>query len=270
MELSDRPSFERLTGLAFFTPEGETGAIPFGNIELFKHDYGIKTKDFWRSIRGNLFLSKRKVHGRAPIYSIQGNQFASPTIPLLLLGEQQSDYAQTATGSHYFTFTAVMGRAVELPQVAATIYQVGVSGADKTLGYDFFVDDPALEQSLLSHTGWVILPANGGTIVAGDVVSVYYSAPALSLEEYLAFSRLSRDGTLVVLAEDEFGPPAREKWILDVTLYCKAAAETHPDRYRSYTMEAAVYGNPIVRRRREPYAFAELLVDEGTVLDLSP
>ena len=271
MELFDRPSFERLSGLAFFTPAGESSAIPLGNIELLKLDFGLKTRDYLLSLRGDLQLRKRKVLGRVPVYSIQGNQFPTETIPLLILGERANDYSQAASSSQIFTFTATPGRGVRLPQVAVSITSVAVGTDIKVLGYDYFVDDPALDpQDPLSHNGWIILPGRGGTIVAGDTVQVNYSVFPLTLEEYTAFSLTSRDGTLEVQCEDEYGPPARETWIMSVTLYCKSAPDTHTDKFRSYNLEAAVYGKPTVRKRPNPYAYQEIITDSGAVLDLSP
>lgn len=269
MEFFDEASFERLTGQAFFTPTGEAGAIQIGNIEMMKIDFGLKSKEAFASVRGELFLRRHKVFGRAPIYSIQVNQFASPTVPLQLLGERLGDLIQVVTNSYTFTFTAVLGRGFELPHLAATINWVRVAGEDKMPGHDYFVDDPAIEQGPLCYNGWILLPVSQGTIVAGNVVSVNYSAPALSLEQYRALATLSRDGVLVVLKEDHFGPPAREKWIMDVTLYSEAGPETHPDKFRSQTLKAAVYGKPLVRKRPTPRAYGELLIDDSTVLDLS-
>jgi hypothetical protein len=270
MELTDGPSFERLTGLALFTPDGDSAAISWGNIELVRFDAGLKSRDFFAAIRGKTVLRKRKVMGTTPIYSIDGSQWSSPMIPDLLLGSQVGDYEQDAGSGFSFVFTATPGRGVELPHVAALISSVMVQGDSKVLGYDFFVDDPTIEQSLQSFNGWVFLPLDSGTIVAGDVVTVHYSAPALALEQYSAFSTLSRDGMLIVFVEDEYGPPALWKWIMDVTVYCKAVSDTQVSAYRTFTMEAAVYGNPIVRRRRQPYGFSEeLLAGDTTVIDLS-
>lgn len=270
MELFHRPSFERLTGLAFFTPSGGSGAIPWGNIEMMKLDHGLKTRDYMVAARGILALRKRKVYGRAPVYSIQGNQFSSQTIPLFLGGARSSsDYSQAATSSSTFTFTAVMGRGFRLPHVGATIASVKVGGIEKVLGYDFFVDDPAMDQTLFSHTGYIILPASAGTIVAGNTVSVIYSAPAFSREEYSAFSSLQTDGSLVILCEDEHGPPILWEWIMDVSVYCKASPDVQHDKFRSHHIEAAIYGEPTVRRRSAPYPMAELVTDTDSILDLS-
>jgi hypothetical protein len=270
MELFHRPSFERLTGLAFFTPSGGSGAIPWGNIQMMKLDHGLKMRDYTISVRGVLQLRKRKVYGRVPIYSIQGDQFSSQATPILLGGERAAvDHSQLATGSTTFSFTAAMGRGFRLPHVGATIASVKVGSDLKTLGYDYFVDDPAIDQTPFSHTGYIILPQSAGTIVAGNLVSAIYSAPAFTLEEYVAFSNLQTDGALVVLCEDEFGPPALWEWIMDVTVYCKASPDVQEDKFRVHNIEAAVYGEPIVRRRSSPYPLAEIALGDHSILDLS-
>src|SRR5262245_41331948 len=110
MELYDRPSFDRLSGLAFFTPEGESGAIPLGNIEMMKLEVELNSRDYVAPVRNQLQLRKRKVTGRVPIYSIHGNQFPSVSAPLLLLGQRETDYVQLAANDQTFIFTAVPGR----------------------------------------------------------------------------------------------------------------------------------------------------------------
>lgn len=261
MELSDIASFERLTGLAFFTPAGATSALHLANIEMLRSDYGLKSFDILRSRRGQVYPRKRVVFGKLQTFSLQINQFTSATQFIHLAGTRLTDLVQAATSAQIYVFTAAPGGAWSLGHSEIFLRHVMVGAEAKILDYDFSLDD---------HNGWIWLPSNGGTITAGQVVSVTYDFPELAFEAYNALDTLSLDGQLVVYAEDEFGPPAREKWVMDVTLSCKGMPDTDPGKFRSATLEAIVYGKPQVFKRPQPRGFAEIVTDSGAVLDLSP
>ncbi len=260
MELRDPQSFERLTGAAFFTPAGAGSAIHLGNVEMLRLDYGLKSFDILRSRRGVVSTRKRVFYGRAPMFSIQLNQFTTATQFLHLAGTRQADLVQVATSNAMFVFTATPGGAWSLGKSEIWLRSVKAAGQVKVEGYDYYLD---------AYNGWLWLPSQGGTIETGQAVTVAYDYPALTLESYSAVDQLSFDGQLVVYAEDTFGPPARERWEMQVTLSAKGLPDTDPGKFRSATLEAMIYGNPQVYKRGQAKAFDEITTADGTVLDLS-
>lgn len=261
MEYNDVSSFERLTGLAFFTPADDpNGAISLGNIEMLKVEYGVKSIDAKTSVRGRVQLRQRTYTEALPVYSIDGNQFASPTIPLLLLGQQIADYLQTAATGSTFTFTAASGRCFFVGAYNITNVVVKVGTTTMTLGTDYFLDDPNLPQINSSLQGVVILPVEPQGINDGLVVTVNYNRPDLAMDQYQAFTNLFRQGTLVVFAEaSNSASPGQEIWTMSVQLSCKKGADIDPSKFRTFTLEAAIFGNPRVLKPSESSLAEELL-----------
>ena len=260
MELTDFQSFERLTGLAFFTPAGAAASIHLGNVTMMRCDYGLASVDIMRSRRGIVSTRKRHYFQRAPVFTIETNQFVTAIQALHLAGTKLADLDQDAQPSGVFTFTAVPGGAWDIGRGELWSVSVHVGADTKTPDYDYTLD---------AYNGWIWLPTGGGTIVAGDIVGVVYSSPNQRLEQYSAFDTLSQAGQLVVFAEDEFGPAAREKWVMSAELCVHAMSDTAPDKFRTGVLEATIYGTPTVYKRPQPMGFAEIVLDDGSILDLS-
>lgn len=260
MELTDPQSFERLTGLGFFLPDDGPAAIHLGNVTMIRCNYGLASVDIMRSRRGIVYPRKRHYHQRAPVFTLETNQFASALQALHLAGTALPDTTRPAQTGVNFTFTAVPGGAWNIGQSDIWLPSVLVGTDLKVQGYDYFIDP---------FNGWIWLPTNGGTIVAGDIVEVNYNCPAQRLETYNAFDTLSRSGQLTVFAEDEYGPPAREQWVMQCEFCVHAASDTDPTKFRSDVIEITVYGNPTVYKRPQPSGFAYIALADGSILDLS-
>jgi hypothetical protein len=251
---------ERLTGAAYFTPAGGGPTINLGAIEMMRLDYGLKSIDIMRSRRGMVYPRKRHFHQRSPVFEIKGTQFATSRMALQLAGTRLANTMQDADGFILYVFTAMPGAAYSIGSSVIFIESVMVGSDTKVLDYDFYID---------TFNGWIWLPENGGTIVAGDVVEVRYSRVSQEFEVYTAIDTPSRDGVLTVYAEDHLGPPAREKWVMDVTISVKGMPDTDPAKFRTWSMEALILGNPTVYKRPQQQAWAELITDTGAVIDLS-
>jgi hypothetical protein len=259
MELVDQASVERLTGLAFFTPSGAASAIHLGNIEMLRLDYGLKSFDIMRSRRGVVYPRKRHFYQRSPVFTIQGNQFHSGRMAAQLAGTRQANTTRPYTSNAVYTFNAIPGGAFNIGQHGIWIQSIKVGLYDKVEDYDYFLD---------AQNGWIWLPEKGGTIETGQLVTVTYTFPSQDLETYTAFDNLSQDGQLIVYAEDHLGPPARERWVMDVTMSIKSMPDADPAKFRSWTAEALILGNPTVYKRPQQEAWSEIFTDSG-VLDLS-
>lgn len=263
MELRDPQSHERLTGRAFFAPSSGP-AIHLGNIQLVQLNYGLKVLDIPTARRGVVYPRRRLAYGRAPEFQIRGTQFSTPQIPLLLgaAGNISIGPAQVATTGALFLFNATPGGAYHVGQSQINIQSLKVGSEVLTENFDYFTDP---------DNGWLWLPVDGGSIDPGALVQTTYDYPTLYLDTYNAWDTLSRDGILTIHAEDEFGPPAKETWVMNVTITCEAMADFgDPSKFRNHTLKALVYGNAQVFKRRQAQAFDELTTESGTVIDLSP
>lgn len=259
MELIDSASMERLTGAAYFAPAGGP-TINLGNIEMLRLDYGLKSVDIMRSRRGVVYPRKRHFYSTSAVFSIQGNQFATSRMAQQFAGTRQPNVSQNYAANQVFTFTAYPGAAYSLGKSIVTINSVMAGSDTKLLDYDYFAD---------TYNGWIWLPEAGGTIVAGDIVQVNFGYIAQEFETYTALDTLSRDGVLTVYAEDHMGPPARERWVMNVTLSVQGMPDTDPAKFRSWKMEALILGLPTVYKRPQQQAWTELVTEGGIIIDLS-
>jgi hypothetical protein len=259
MELKDLTAFERLTGLAFFTPTAAAAGIHLGNIEMMRCDYALQSFDILRSRRGVVYPRKRHFYGRAPVFTLTLNQFPSSTQFLHLAATRQADTSRNAAANQTFIFTAILGGAFDIGQETVWVSSVKVGTTTMIDGIDYFLDQ---------FNGWIWLPETGGRIAAGENVVVTYSYSSQDLETYTATDNPSTEGLLTVFAEDEYGPPAREKWEMRVELSVAGMPDTDPAKFRSATLEALVYGVPTVYKRPNPYTYSELLTGAGGIIDL--
>lgn len=240
MEYNNPQTFQRLTGRAIFTPDGQAGGIDLGNIEMVRSDYGTKTIESMTSVRGVVSRRRRDTHSSAPIFSIDGNQLVAPNLPLLLLGDQLDDFAQIAGTGSTFTFTAVAGLTFVIGAYGMMNVVVKVGAVTKVIDQDYYLDN---------FNGTIGIPISPIGIVPGNTVVVTFDQPGLALDQYTAFTHLDRTGTLIVFCEDDQGPPAAEIWTMSVSLSCKKGPDTDPSKFRRFTLEAAVIGFPNVKHR---------------------
>ncbi len=246
MELTNLASLKRLSGLAFFKEDLSANWIPFGNILSTKLDTSPKTVSAMLNKRGRSILFRRDAYAVEPVFSLTSNQFSTSCMALMLMG---TDLVQTSAASAVYSFTAAKGRAFILPYRGVTITSVMVSAAAKTLGTDFFVDDPNIVQSLIALNGAIILPETPAGIADGATVDVTYTRPALTREQYSAFTVLNRSGQLVVYGEDEAGTDANQIYTMNGQLSVKSVGELNVDKFAEVTFELAIFGNPTITGR---------------------
>jgi hypothetical protein len=249
MELTNPASLKRLTGLAFFQQVGLASSVPFGNILAIKQDIAPKNVSAMLNKRGNSKLFRRDNYSVEPVYSIQTNQFSSSCIPLLLMGTRLADVVQASGTAQTFVFTAAKGQAFILPDKNVTISTVAVGATNKTLGVDFFVDDPNIIQTLVSLNGVIILPETAAGIADGATVTVTYDRPAVTREQYAAFTVLNRTGEIAIYLEDETGMDANMIWTAQIQLTTKDPGSFDVSKFTEATFEAAVFGSPIITAR---------------------
>ena len=248
MEFTSLASLERLTGLAYFKPTGGNYA-PFGNITMVKLDTAPKAISalLWKRGKGNLF--RRDNVSVEPVFSLTTDQFATPVVDLLVMGTRAADNVQSSASATTTSFTAAKGKAYDIGKRGITITSVKVGATAKTLGTDFYVDDPNIPQSLISLNGVIILPATAAGIADADTVDVLYDTPALTREVYNAFTTLNRSGSMKIYLEDETGTDAREIWTMNCQLSVKSIGDFDPTKFRDVVLECAIFGSPVVTTR---------------------
>ena len=243
MELTNLASFERLTGLGFFKESGAGSYVPFGNINMIKLATSPAVADVMLHKRGGSTLARQDVHSVKPVFSFTLNQFAGSIIPLMVMGTRSADSVQASgSGATTTSFTAAKGQAFDLGVRGSTIASVKVSTVAKTLGVDFYVDDPNIPQSLVSLNGFIILPSTPAGIADGDTVDVVHNNPPLTREAYNAFSKLNRTGNLRMILEDETSTDAREIWDFACQLSVKSIGDFDPTKFREVVIDAAIFG----------------------------
>jgi hypothetical protein len=250
MEFTSLASFERLTGLGFFKETGAGSYVPFGNVLMAKLATSPGVVDAMLFKRGGGKLARQDVHSIKPIFSITVNQLASPIVPLLIMGERTTDTSQSGSAGETFAFTAEKGKAFDLGKRGVTISTVKVSAVTKTLGLDYFVDDPNIPQSLISLNGIIILPSTPAGIADAATVTVTFDASTtLTREQYYAFTHLNRSGTFRLFAEDETGGDAREIWDFQCQISTKSVGDFDPQKFREVVLDAAIFGSPTITAR---------------------
>lgn len=249
MELTSLASLKRLSGLAFFKEDGTANWIPFGNILGTKLETSPKTVSAMLNKRGRSVLFRRDNYAVEPVFSLTTNQFSTSCMALMLMGTKLADLVQTSAGSATYSFTAARGRTFILPYRGVTITSVMVGASAKTLGTDFFIDDPTIPQSLIALNGAIVLPETPAGIADGATVDVAYTRPALTRERYAAFTVLNRSGQVVLYGEDETGFDANQIWTMNGQLSVKSVGEVNVDKFAEVTFEWAIFGNPDVSAR---------------------
>lgn len=243
MQHTNPATYERLTGQFWLTLVGDVCAINLGNIEMVKTDYGMKEVEVYASARGISNLARRDFYQSKLHYTIDMNQFHTPVIPLLILGDQLADRVIGAATGSTFSFTAVLGRGIWIGVYGiTTLTSVKVSTVTKTRDVDFFFDE---------FTGMIEIPVVAAGIAAGDTVVVTFSSPALTMEEYQGMTKFNRLAALVGHLEDEYGPPS--KWIMkaSVSVSAKGGADAaDPNKFRKSQLDVAVLGKPIFNLRK--------------------
>lgn len=243
MELSNLSSYERLTGKFLFTPLGDVGAIDLGNLDAVKSSFNPKSVEVMLNQRGASTLARKDTTSISQVFTIQGNQFHTSVMNLLLMGDKNADLSQSSGTATTFGFTALAGRSYWIGAYNVSAVVVTVSATTKTLDVDYFLD---------AYNGVIRLPELPAGIADAASVTVTFNKPAETMESYTALTKLNRQGSLQCFLEDEYGPPSKEIWVASkVQLTTKDAPDAgDPSKFRTWSMEMAVFGAPTIYKRK--------------------
>ncbi len=256
LNIGDNRNFQRLSGRAYFQATGQAGMICIGNIVMHKLDPKVERKDIMRYENGMKRLARTDVLGVNPEYEIQGDEFNSLNIPILIWGDRVADSVQQATGALTATINgALPGMTYALggyvnAEVATVTPTAPANAAPLVEGTDFAVD---------AMKGLVTFLAGGAVPVGGGSYIVAFSAAAVTRETYTTFTNMQRRG---VLALYEIDSPEDSNLPLNsitypVTLYCDSDGEAKVDDNQKFTLRARLTGPGKVLRRIDNPALAE-------------
>jgi hypothetical protein len=240
MDYDQVAGLERLTGRAYFTPSNGTSDIDLGDITMHKLDFGVDRKQAMRPRGGKLTLRREDTTGAKPVFTITGQEFATPVIPLMLLGTRNADNVQTSGTAATLTVTAALGRSFPIGAKNISNVVVTVSAVVKTLNVDYFLE---------AGFGRIRFPTVAAGIPSGASVLITFDKPVLTLEVYTAFNNLNAPGSLRVEEEDEYSPVSKQAWIFPCQLSADTGSDVKGDDFKTFTLRASITGAVTVEKR---------------------
>jgi hypothetical protein len=246
MDYEDAYSRERLTGRAYFTPTGATTGVDFGNVQMFKTDFGIKTKEHWKARRGVLFLDRDDAYASLGSWTITADEFVTPLMPYLWLGTQLADFVQAAQTGASFGFNTKKGAVFSVGKYGLFNCSIGSGSLE---GTDYMLDRGA------GKIYWML----GSAVADGSARALTYSCPSIRYDQATALQVLNQSGTLEIHGEDDSGdggntvaadaiPPSRYIFTLPCMITIPDAGTFKPDDYRAYQLKATLTAAMTVKR----------------------
>ena len=248
LNIGDNRNFQRLSGTGYFQLSGQAGMICLGNIVMHKLDPKVERKDIMRYGGGSKRLARTDVLGVNPEYQIDGDEFNSLNLPLLVWGQRGDDTVQTATGALTATLIGAMpgmtyplGGFVDVA-VTAVAFAAPLGSPPLAEGEDYSVD---------AMKGLVTILAGGAVTGGIRNLIVSFSAAAVTRETYLPFTNLQQRGVLSLYENDlpEDSNLPLNSITYPVTLYCDNPGEAKVDDNQKYTLRARLTGPGRVLRR---------------------
>lgn len=232
-------NFAKLSGVAFFTPDGATSAINLGDIVMHKLSYGTGEVEAMRHRKGAATIGDQAVTEIKPKFEITlGEQF-KPLLPIVLFGTTQADLVQaSATAS---TFAVASSKTLQS-------YFCGKRGLT-----NYSLKNTALTTTFVENTdyqidpdlGWVTI-MEGGTIADGTGLVLTFDCRAVTLNKYQAFSQLNRRGKIDLYEEDTQAAGPRNHWSFPCNLMPTDLGDRDAKKYAEAKITCAVLANPTV------------------------
>lgn len=236
-------SLDRLTGKAIFFPAGQAGGIDLGDIDMMKLDYAPKRETVDFHINGNVVLGVEETISVSPVFSIDGKQFHSAIMPLVLMGTRNSDVSQTSATGATLTIVAKLGQAFDIG--ARNVTNMVVTNAGATITYiadvDYFFDP---------YTGIIRFPSAAAGIADGASVLLTFNKPAIVRDSYTAFTNENLQGTLKVFGMDNRSGIPKSEWTLPGNFTVDKGGDNDPAKHKQWSVRFAVIGQPTVLRRQ--------------------
>lgn len=249
--LSPRPgqsfaTLHRVSGAALFQPEGETGWLDLGDVEMHRPTAEVSRKVITRAARFGTEARAEEITAAQFAWSLDLQEYVAATLEVQFFATPKPDIDQPACDAQAINFTNVSrGR----------IYHVGafdIRSVVVALGTEVFVE--GVDYTASGITGDVQILEHGG-VPAGSTITVTFDA---SVARYNVQSnasartrKLTRRGTLRLM-EFDGGPTP----LSIITFACSLCAEDWGERSvndRSiFTLRALQLGNADYRTRTLP------------------
>jgi 5-enolpyruvylshikimate-3-phosphate synthase len=233
-------SLERTSGKIIVFPTGSAGGLDLGVIEIVKVAYGVKSDAVMFAIDGNVVLGTKENVSVEPVLTMTGQQFHSAVRALLLLGTKNADVVQTSGSAATLTVTAKLGQTFDIGARNLSNVVVTVAAAVKVEGTDYFLEP---------SKGLIRFPAVAAGIADGASVLITFDKAALTRESITAFTNLNQTATVKYYEMDNKSATVRNEWTITGTLSVTAAGDADPTKFKKWTAELAVSGQPTVLSR---------------------
>jgi hypothetical protein len=234
-------SLDRITGKAVFTKTGDAFGVDLGDILMHRLDYGPKREETSFHIRGNTVLAVEETTSVSPVFSIDGQQFTSQNMPLMLLGTRNADVTQSSGTAATASITAKLGKTFDLGARNITNVVVTVAAAAKAADVDYFLDAAA---------GLIRFPEVAAGIADAAAVTVTFDKPAITRDSYTAFNNLNLQGKLQLFEFDNRSLIPKNEWLFDGTMTAEKGGDADPLKHRQWSLRFAVNGQPTCLRRQ--------------------
>jgi hypothetical protein len=234
-------SLDRITGKGIFFKTGDAFGVDLGDILMHKLDYGPKRETVAFHILGSVVLATEETTSVEPIFTIDGQQFTSQNMPLMLLGTRNADVSQASGTASTTAITAKLGKTFDIGARNISNVVVTVSAAAKAADVDFFLD---------AAGGWIRFPEVAAGIADGASVTVTYDKPAIVRDSFTAFNNLNLQGTLKLQEFDNRSAIPKNEWAFNGTLTADKGGDADPLKHRQWSLRFAVNGQPTCLRRQ--------------------
>lgn len=232
MEYDVTAAPKRITGRGFFQPTGETGFINLGNVTMHKLDFNVKRAERHRARRGVVFRTHNQAYGVQPEFTLEGDEFTTPMLPILFGGTAAADVSQASATAATFAFTSKKGRYFYLGAFKITAASL-TTPVSKVEGVDGAPADYLIDRGL----GWIYIPL-GSSIADATACVATFDKPAITRDSITAFDQLNRAGILRVQEEDTYSTEPRQDYYFPCELSVEGTGDSKPEGYGKFTLKA--------------------------------
>ncbi len=232
-------SLDRLTGTAVFFPLATPlEGIHCGDIEMHALSFNPQREHFVKVAGRDILLGSDDTIAIAPVLSIEGRQFHSAILPLLLLGTRNANLLQSYVSAGALTLTARLGKTFNLGALNLRNVVVNYPGGIAIPDVDYFLE---------ANKGLLRFPEFPPNIADGDSITVSYQAPALAWESYAPCTQLDLEGTLQLYEMDTAGVKAL--WTMPGIITADSLGDGDPSKHRKWKLRYALTNLPALCRR---------------------
>lgn len=282
--LSPRPgqsfaTLHRVSGVARFQPDGETGWLDLGDVEMHRPTAEVSRKVITRAARFGTEVRAEEITAAQFAWSLNLQEYIAATLEAQFFATPQLDA----------DLPALDAQVVSFPNVSRNrIYHIGafdIRNVIVAVGTEVFTED--VDYTVTGITGDALILEHG-TIPPGSTITVAFDAPAARYNVQTNASartrKLTRRGTLRLMEFDGGETPlsiitftcslCAEEWgersVTDRSVFTLRALQLGPADYRTRALPepTSLTPNRILRWGNPLRRLGVLRCDSGSVLIL--